>query len=71
MEQNPGIGRIVHYVTLSQEPARTLPAIITRVYDEGACDLEVFGAPNERLLLTAVACSAIPTEGQWHWPLRI
>ena len=66
----PSIGRIVIYnngdVVLGD---KQLPAIVTRVNEDGSCRLYVFGARGKTF--EAGNATQGSEMGQWDWPVRV
>ena len=72
-QQNPSIGRIVHYQrhgspdgTHKPEPS---PAIITKVHANGTCSLTVFNPTG--MYFNETPYSEEPAPGHWSWPPRV
>ena len=78
-QQQPSIGRIVHYWILNSEECRETPnpAVITRVHSDGTVDLHVLGdlsneaaAPHPELRFNRPE-SDDGRAGTWRWPPRV
>jgi rubredoxin len=82
MEQQPSVGRAVHYVAYGKPGWEDLPpsfacraAIITEVTFEPGHALEghvglCVISPSEQLFLRDVPYAEIHRHGTWHWPER-
>lgn len=64
-QQQPSIGRVVHFVNGTQH----VPAIITQpdFNDQGECALTVFPV-NESLFTIVAAFDSDAASATWHWP---
>lgn len=80
MDQNPSVGRIVHYVSHGT-PVRSdgsqaftqecRAAIITEVPDDDACALAVLNPTGMFFSRALYDGSERPAGGSWHWPERV
>ena len=87
MNQDPSVGRIVHYVlpASSKWPGEHRPAIVTQVSQPlshesapGMSNLTVFKGQSgdseqegASFMAGSVLFSSDPKPGTWHWPERV
>lgn len=74
MEQQPSIGRVVHYrgpgTANGQFPPKTYPAVVTEVHGPTCVNLFVMTSVG-MMNLTSVLLSEDPEKGScWSWPPR-
>lgn len=66
--QKPTVGRIVHFLT---EEGETLPAIITKVNEDGKVNLRLFTNNNQNQFAPLIGnVEHGKKEKQWSWPTR-
>ena len=74
MDQQPSVGRIVHYRLAAGEPCKA--AVITRVNDDDSICVTIF-VPNSTVVTIATLEHESSTNplaqavGTWHWPERV
>ncbi len=73
MEQQPSIGRIVHYTNLGDADGKYVPetqaALITGLNADGTVALKIFYRTGV-FDMPAVERADVPTRGRWNWPPR-
>ncbi len=71
-EQKPTVGRIIFYQAHGspngQHKSEPRPAIITRVHDDGECDITVFNPSG--LFFNKAKLGGPDQPGSWYWPPR-
>jgi hypothetical protein len=70
MEQKPSVGRIVHYKAPANDEyeARIFATVITRIQDDEAVDLCVFGQAGFGF---RQGVKKGDEQSQWNWPARV
>lgn len=73
MEQQPSVGRIVHYVPDNRPdaPAPCLAAIMTDVRTDETVDLVVFDTHSSTHWHNVPNSEPVHQRGTWHWPERV
>lgn len=72
MEQQPSVGRIVHFVPVAH-PGVEAPcqaAIVTGV-DDGTVSLTVFAVHSSTTWPAVEQSEPVHQRGTWHWPERV
>lgn len=74
MDQQPSIGRIVHYQRYGspggEHKAEPSPAVITQVLENGECMLFVMNPTGLYFNKTPFSSDG-PKPGHWNWPPRV
>jgi hypothetical protein len=68
-EQNPSVGRVVHY---SEDGQTCLAATVAAVNEDGTVNLGYLSRNGGNRQVQNVASEVdVPAAGQWHWPERV
>ena len=67
-DQQPSVGRVVHY---SEDGETCLAAIIAAVNEDGTVNLSYFSRNGGHRQVQGVLEAVDTSAGSWHWPERV